>query len=474
MQPTYILLSPTNSYAVQIMAEAQLRFDLQPVLLWANKKEAAFWHRYLPELQHIPVLGEFYLDGQPLGALAALLAERFAVAGVIGYQEQTLELAGKLSNALNLDWNSAEVMDRFRDKNALKAYLRRTAAHIPMNSTRLVADAEQVLQGPVPAKYVIKPNDGMANRDIGFFAASTPKSTLEAYFAGAQGGQFVMEDFLEGPEYAINGQVDAQGRATVYNIFKYERAAGNGKPNLYRFVHHTKQSDPAFAPLAAYAVAVLEATGLRRAPFHMEAIFTEAGPRLIEVGARFGGLDYVHMTNAVHGGGLNAFAAATHYWLSSAPYGGEQGNWDFYNKIAFVQLDGICTQAGRIYAVDGMQAMEAAPEFLAWVFRPNVGKELHKTVDLYTIPYSFQVCAQVPQDELLQRALRIEACLKLTTTAALGKRLYCAALVRGERLALRLTSASGPLARLKGLYERGASHCRRAISSRSFFSGLVK
>jgi hypothetical protein len=180
------------------------------------------------------------------------------------------------------------------------------------------------------------------------------------------------------------------------------------------------------------------------------------------------------MTNAVHGGGLNAFAAATHYWLSATPYSDKQGDWDFYNKISFVQLDGICTQAGRIYGVDGVQAMEAAPEFLAWVFRPIVGKELRQTVDLYTIPYSFQVCAQVPQDELLQRALHIESCLKLTTTAGLSQKLYTTAWARGERLALRLANTLGRLARLRTLYGRGASHCRRAISSRSFFSGLVK
>lgn len=423
MQKSYILLNPTNRYALDIMDRAQARFGMLPVVVWTSQREALFWRATLPELSQRAFLGEHYLDQTPAPQLAQQLAEGFALQGVIAYAEQTLEAAANLLEHLPPMWNGAEIMRRFRDKNAVKDDLRTRHPELPMNATRLVRSVEDVLSLPLPEAFVIKPNDGMANRDVAFFRSSVSRSDLDAYFAGNTGRAFILEEFLDGPEYAVNGQIDHNGVATVLNVTEYERVAGNGKPNLYRWCMHVSRTDAAYAPLAIYAKAVMDATGLKRVPFHMEIILTPQGPRMIEVGARFGGLDYVYITQAVHGGHVDPIDMATHYWLSDSLYTGAQGDWETYDAISFLQLDGVSSQNTRIYSLRGMDKIEGLPEFHAWVFKPHVGQLLHVTHDLYTIPYSFQLKARVPRASLRETALRAEGLLEINRQVSAVQRL---------------------------------------------------
>ena len=72
-----------------------------------------------------------------------------------------------MSNALGLDWNSLEVMRRFRDKFALKQFLRASRPDVRVNRSILVRSAAGVLTAGAGAfaRFVLKPNDGYGNRD---------------------------------------------------------------------------------------------------------------------------------------------------------------------------------------------------------------------------------------------------------------------------------------------------------------------
>jgi hypothetical protein len=439
MQASFLLLNPTNSYAIEIMRAARREHGLRPVVVWLAKRDALFWRQHFPQLRTDAVLDNVYLDQTPVEELAKAVQARYSLRGVIAYQEQTIELARILCGALGLAWNDSQTLKLFRDKNSLKTHLRTHHPEIPVEVTRQVGSAEALFAGQVPTTYVLKPNDGMANQDVGFFNARTPRSDIDAYFASLGGKPAILETFLEGPEYAVNGQMDAQGKAWVLNITKYDRTPGNGKPNLYRFCCHVPRPDPAFAPLQDYATQVMQATGLRRAPFHMEIILTDKGPQLIEVAARFGGLDYVFITNAVHDQTLNAFSMATHYWLCDTAYPGPTGNWDYYDKISLVQLDGIWRHNTRLYSIEGMEQIEALPSFHAWVFKPLVGQLLRQTVDLFSIPYSFQLKDPMPLPALKQVALEAEKHLVFNRQVSLPLRLWVEGRQQADRLWRRVT-----------------------------------
>lgn len=422
-QSVFVLFNPTNRYAEEIISYANQALGLKAVCLWPKGQDAVFWRGHLPILNSGKVVAHYSLDSTTTKLLAATLQTRYAIHGVVPYAEQSLMPAADLLEHLDVKWNAPATLRRFRDKNAVKDHLRANAPHIPMNMTRVVCSTRDVFDGILPKRYVIKPNDGFANRNVGFFDAETPRTTLDAYFSGQGGQAFIMEEFLEGVEYAVNGQLDEHGRALILNITEYERVADNGRPNLYRFCFHVPRTNAAFKPLADYAQAVMEATGLKRCPFHMEVMLTPHGPRMIEVGARFGGLDYVYITNEVHDGGVDAFAMATHHWLSSEAYTGKTGNWEFYDRISFLQLDGVCTTPTRVYSVQGKDKIAALPEFRAWVFEPRVGQFWHKTLDLYSIPYSFQLKSQDDRKALTQKALEAEKLLVVNAGVSLTRKL---------------------------------------------------
>jgi hypothetical protein len=275
----------------------------------------------------------------------------------------------------------------------------------------------------VPDRFDIKPNGGFANRDIGFYDRASAVADVAQYFAGNPPGVYVMEAFLEGTEYAINGQMDHAGRAVVLSISEYERVAANGKPNVYHVTHHVRQDTPEFQAIACYVAAVMEASGLTRCPFHMEVILTAEGPRLVEVGARFGGSRTVFATEDVHGGALDIFGLAAHHYLFDTPYTDSAPDWGYYNRVNYLHFDGIAARTERVYSVEGMEAVEALPCFKAWVVRPEVGRMLYRTHDLYSVPYSFYFVGEASREELREAAKRGERLLRINDNVSRRQRL---------------------------------------------------
>jgi hypothetical protein len=305
----------------------------------------------------------------------------------------------------------------FRDKNLLKSTLRQQGIHV--NLARAVRSVDEVYSQVLPKKFVIKPNDGFANRDIGFFTKESPKSEIEEYFLGQQTEVYILEEFLEGNEYAVNGQMNHEGKAQVLNIIRYERIAYNSKPNIYWRTVHVRRDEKGYSEIEKYTVSLMEKTKLQRCPFHAEIMLTPSGPSLIEVAARIAGSHYAYMTNDVHGGGsFDLFSLAAHYYLSDTLYAGSTGNWEHYDQVSCIHVDGRISKDQILYSFRGADQVEAAPEFLGWVLRPRIGSKLRRTVDLLTAPYAFRVLAKVPCSELSSTALRLEKCIQINVNVS--------------------------------------------------------
>jgi hypothetical protein len=92
---------------------------------------------------------------------------------------------------LGLEWNSLEVMRRFRDKFALKQFLRASHPAIRINRSILVRSAAHVFAAGAEgfARFVLKPNDGYGNRDIGIFDSPAGRESIEQFFAKRSAGR---------------------------------------------------------------------------------------------------------------------------------------------------------------------------------------------------------------------------------------------------------------------------------------------
>jgi len=94
----------------------------------------------------------------------------------------------------------------------------------------------------------------------------------------------LVEEYLEGPEFAVNVFADGNGRAVVTDVWAYEREETAAGHVLYCAV---RSQDPSTLQEAcAYALEVSKAVGITMEAAHVELKLTQHGPVLVEVGAR--------------------------------------------------------------------------------------------------------------------------------------------------------------------------------------------
>ena len=410
-----LMLDPLSEYAEAILARVKRRFEAQVIGVHMDPVSWFHQRRHFQALRD-ELTAEYFVDPEGLKLFTQQVNQNHPVTGILPWSEYGVRWAADMLDELEVDWIPAETLRLFTNKHALKQRLR--DAGVPTNGTRPVsgpADLWDHADG-VPERFVLKPIDGVANQAVGFFRRDTPREEVLAFMAGAEldgrKPDFMLEDFLEGQEYMVNGQTDENGQVHVFSIFRYDRIAANGRDNLY---HHTvliATTDPVFEPLASYARSVVSATGLRRCPFHMEAIVTPQGPRLVEVGARPVGSTWMFNTDEAHGNSLDIFDIATHHYLSNASYGPYGENWEHYDKTQMLGLCGVSTDSGVIHQLSGVAEVEALPQFRRWAAKPSLGQRLERTDSVYNRPFSVVLSSRDPDCDLVHLANEIEATLR--------------------------------------------------------------
>ena len=383
---TVLLQDPHHAYATRFARLIRERWGHRAIAFYTCSPKERFYRRRdcLPDSEFAAV---YQTDPADLDNFAAHLRARHPdLRAVIPYSEETLEVTAALQARLGLGWNDGATLARFRQKAALKDHLRRTAPSLRLNFSCAVSSAAEVfaLGEALPAKFVLKPDSGYGSRGVGIFRRDQ-RAAVERFFAGSP-DRYILEEFLEGTLYAIDGLVDAAGAVRVASIFSSGRQHRNGCPVVYANGALLPEDTALFGALAAYARAVVSASGLRRSPFHLEAMHDARGPCLIEVGARLVGHSHAFTCERVHGGAFDFFG------LAAAGYLGEpmdlRLSFAHYNKLQAVKVYGASEVEGALCRVEGVEQVEALPAFDRWIVKPRVGGALHRTVDLFTVPYS--------------------------------------------------------------------------------------
>jgi hypothetical protein len=269
----YLIQDPHHEYAARFIEHLYRAHGYRAVCFYTDRRERLFHQPDYPVLRSECVAASYDVSVRALSAFASHIAAAHSVAAVLPFNEPTVAPAVELARLLDLRWAQPDVMRRFHDKFTLKEYIRGTDARIRMNASRRVAGLADVLAArrePVYRRFVLKPNNGFGNRAIGLFDESTPAPLLESFLARLQGTPVVLEEYIDGAEYFINGQVDDRGEVCVVAIFEYVRLPANGRHNIDSETLLVPHRDPRFTALAAYARQVLQATELRRSPFHLE------------------------------------------------------------------------------------------------------------------------------------------------------------------------------------------------------------
>lgn len=407
----YLILDPTDEYAAHAMRFLDGR-GLEAVALFSTPAHHALWERRWKAELGRRVVGERIVDASAVPALAASLRADFpgGFFGLVPWDERHILLAAEIAEALDLGWNPRAVIERFRDKSLLKEWLREHGS-MRLNRARRVESPEQALafQRSVGAwPVVVKPTGGAGSMSV-YFAANDDELLRRCADVSGRGlGEVLLEEYVGGTEYAVNGLVDRRGGVLVTEVWRYDRRDSHGERNLYYETIKVGSGESPFAAAAVYADQVLTALGLRRSPFHMEIKVDGGGPCLIEVGARFAGGHQPVLGSLLHGHSLFELAAC--HYLDDLDL--TRGDVDFarYDGHAARIVSGIQeAEIASVREVLGVADVERLPSFQGMGMLRRPGMRVPVSRDVNTKAWEVYLLhsdpAQVAADARAARAL---------------------------------------------------------------------
>ena len=281
-RPRLLLLLPSTTYRAAAFVEAARRLDVP--LTVATDHDSVFAVSRPDGL----VTLDFARRDRAVEQARAFAASR-PVAAVVGVDDDTAVLASAIASGLGLPANPIEATLAARDKHLQRVAM--AGAGVPVPSFALhdmTEDAPEVARATT-YPCVLKPLCLSASR--GVIRADTPEGFVAAHallarvLGEAGASRYLVEDFVPGPEVALEGLLDGGELRTLALFDKPDPLDG---PYFEETIYVTPSRLPAAAQraLAGCAARAARALGLASGPVHVELRYNDRGPWLIELGAR--------------------------------------------------------------------------------------------------------------------------------------------------------------------------------------------
>ncbi|NUR30096.1 MAG: ATP-grasp domain-containing protein [Catenulispora sp.] len=190
------------------------------------------------------------------------------------------------------------------------------AAGIPTLKQFRAQSAEQVAEwiegaGLGAAKLVLKPTNSCATDSVHFVEPGgdwrTPFEAILGHtnITNEVNTSVLVQEFAEGVEYIVDLYA-VDGSYGLVDVCRYTKAvrydnADHGRTGIYERVDFLPPDSPEIPELFAFAKQVARAVGIRNFSAHVEIMRTEAGPRLVEIGARPAGGGHQMVTRLATG-----------------------------------------------------------------------------------------------------------------------------------------------------------------------------
>lgn len=285
-----LLLLPTHTYRADEFVDATKRLGVD--LTVASEVPSALEEGHATELLTLE------LDN-PEAAVAATIAfaKRCPISAVIGPDDDTAVLAAILSRELGLAANPVSAVQAARSKILQRERLRDAGVPVPDFRVHAMDADPGAAASAAPYPCVLKPISLSASR--GVIRANDPDEFLAAHArlraileseAGdggvqAKDQQYLVERYVPGPEYAVEGLI-VDGGLHILAVFD--------KPDPLEgpFFEETIYVTPSRADsrvqnsLVDATGRAATALGLVTGPVHAELRYRDGGPWLIELAAR--------------------------------------------------------------------------------------------------------------------------------------------------------------------------------------------
>ncbi|WP_186259022.1 ATP-grasp domain-containing protein [Burkholderia gladioli] len=370
-----IVLEPASSGAALVAAAARL--GLAAHVFSADRDE-----RIVPPELRAAAASFTAVDTSSPAAVAAAARALGAEAIVPGF-EYVVGVAAQAAERLGLPHLPPDAAALTRDKHRSRQRLAEAGLAVP-RFARIASPAElEAAAERVGFPAVLKPVDGCGSQlvtrvdSLPALREAVERATREGVVdMGRELGQaLLLEQYLDGPEYSLEGYVGRHGPRVLAVT---EKLLG---PEPY-FVEMGHVVDAPLAPetratLVAYVEAAAARIGLTLGVFHAEARITRDGPVLIEIAARLGGDRIYRLVEFSKSISLPEVMIRGHL--------GEADPAPAYEGRLATQVSGVRflapDAAGRFAGVHGIEPVRALPGFEEIEIYPRLGELVPRLTD---------------------------------------------------------------------------------------------
>ncbi len=334
-------------------------------------------------------------DDEKAEFLIKSLAERnLKLSAIIPWDDSAILFGSKVAKKASLDWLYPDVAERFKNKYVLKKHLREKSS-VRLNQHSLVQTPEEALafqhelnQWPI----ILKPMHAGGSWNV--FPAFN-KDDVERFtskilgdyneFDNLRNDYVLVEEYISGEEFCVNGQTDRNGNVLISEIFQYGKCLRNQKNIVHVQFTNLDPNEPEFERLANYTFDTLKSCELRNSPFHLEVIVDSQGPCLIEVACRLAGSGMIYVGNHINDNNQFEFVAK-----------GYLGELEIPEPLVILPknctrvgggVDGVALKGGSVSKIEGLHKVQTMPEFMRVITLPQVGDTIDQTIDLDSTQY---------------------------------------------------------------------------------------
>jgi phosphoribosylamine-glycine ligase len=288
--PRILLLLPTTTYRTEAFLAAAGQMDVE-VTVGSEKPNM------LARLNPTALLTLDLHDPQQAARQVVDFAAKHPIAAVVAVDDQVTVAAAAICQALSLRQNSVESVLAAGNKHRMRELFQQAGVPSPgFQLCRLDDDLEQ-LAGQLHYPCVVKPLELSGSRGV-IRADDEPEfvravgrlakildADSEKHETVSRASHFLTEDFIDGPEVAVEGLLSG-GRLRVLALF--DKPDPLDGPFFEETIYVTPSRLPSDVQkqIADCTSQAVQALGLTEGPIHAELRLGKDGPSVIEVNAR--------------------------------------------------------------------------------------------------------------------------------------------------------------------------------------------
>lgn len=216
-------------------------------------------------------------------------------------------------------------------------------------------------------RCIVKPADNSGSRGVDLLSEDTDLDKAYEYTVKySREGEIVVEEYMNGPEVSVETlAVDGD-----IHVIQITDKLTTGAPYFVEMGHSqpSRLSEETRKEIARVAIEANKAIGIQNGPSHTEIKITEAGPKIVELGARLGG-DCITTHLVPLSTGVDMVECSIRIALGEKP--DLQPKWSKGSAIRYLK-----TGTGTVTGIHGVEEAEKVPGIVQVSIVHGVGEQL--------------------------------------------------------------------------------------------------